>query len=174
MNAKIPFVVTSASAATGPLRCYTAGVGVFFLPRGGVCVNAPPVALIARLIPTCSHLSWSTVLLPAEWAHPFPLTHARGLLVCPSPQVIHHFGLRPFLPPPPSPHTSSTPTSLSSTTAKAPLPLRLVWVQSMVLVSTRHHPTQRFIVNCVICTIWGDLGVLTEKGWGEVRRRRWT
>jgi hypothetical protein len=30
--------------------------------------------------------------------------------------------------------------------AEAPLPLRLVWAQSMVLVSTTHHPTQHFIL----------------------------
>jgi len=36
----------------------------------------------------------------------------------------------------------------------------------MGLVITTHHPTQRFIVNCVTHTIWGDLGVYRQKRGG--------
>jgi hypothetical protein len=36
----------------------------------------------------------------------------------------------------------------------------------MGLVITTHHPIQRFIVNCVTHTIWGDLGVYRQKRGG--------
>ncbi len=44
----------------------------------------------------------------------------------------------------------------------------LVWVQSMGLVSTTHHPTQCFIDICMTRTIRGYLGVYWQI-WGGVR-----
>ena len=44
--------------------------------------------------------------------------------------------------------------------------MRLVWAQSMGLVSTTHHPTQCFIVIFLTRTIWSDLGVYWQKRGG--------